>query len=40
MPQYRGEDNRGVLKELLGLDDATVDRLAADGGISDRIPQK
>ena len=40
VPQYRGEDNRGVLKELLGLDDATVDRLAADGVISDRIPQK
>lgn len=40
VPRYRGEDNRAVLTGLLGLDDAEVDRLAADGVISDRIPRK
>jgi crotonobetainyl-CoA:carnitine CoA-transferase CaiB-like acyl-CoA transferase len=37
-PRYRGEDNRAVLRELLGYDDEHVDRLEADGIISSRIP--
>jgi crotonobetainyl-CoA:carnitine CoA-transferase CaiB-like acyl-CoA transferase len=39
-PRYRGEDNRAVLHELLGLDDATLDRLESDGVLSSRIPRK
>ncbi len=35
---YRGEDNREVLSELLGLDDDTLDRLEADGVLSSRVP--
>ncbi len=38
IPKYRGEDNRAVLSELLGLDDATIDRLDADGVLSSRVP--
>jgi len=37
-PRYRGEDNRAVLAELLGYDDATLDRLEADGVLSSRVP--
>jgi crotonobetainyl-CoA:carnitine CoA-transferase CaiB-like acyl-CoA transferase len=37
-PRYRGEDNRAVLGELLGLDDAALDRLEADGVLSSRVP--
>ncbi len=37
-PKYRGEDNRAVLAELLGYDDATIDGLEADGIISTRLP--
>ncbi len=33
---YRGEHNRDVLAEVLGLDDTEIDALAADGVISDR----
>jgi CoA:oxalate CoA-transferase len=40
VPKYRGEDNRAVLTELLGYDDATIDALEADGIISDRLPVK
>lgn len=36
-PAYRGEHNRDVLREL-GLDDATIDRLEAEGVLSSRIP--
>ena len=36
MVGYRGQHNRDVLKELLGAEDAEVDRLAADGVISER----
>jgi crotonobetainyl-CoA:carnitine CoA-transferase CaiB-like acyl-CoA transferase len=36
---YRGEHNREVLVELLGADDAEIDRLAEDGVISDRPPR-
>ena len=34
VPKYRGEDNRAVLAELLGYDDATIDALEADGVLS------
>lgn len=37
-PRYRGEDNRTVLSELLGYDDATLAQLEADGVLSSRIP--
>ncbi len=37
-PRYRGEDNRAVLAELLGYDDATIDALEADGVLSSRVP--
>jgi crotonobetainyl-CoA:carnitine CoA-transferase CaiB-like acyl-CoA transferase len=37
-PKYRGEDNRAVLGELLGLDDDALERLAADGVLSSRVP--
>ena len=36
-PRYRGEDNRAVLGELLGLDDAELDRLEADGVLSSQV---
>ena len=38
-PRYRGEDNRAVLSELLGYDDATIDELEASGVISSRPPR-
>jgi crotonobetainyl-CoA:carnitine CoA-transferase CaiB-like acyl-CoA transferase len=37
-PRYRGEDNRAVLGELLGLDDVALARLEEDGVLSSRIP--
>jgi crotonobetainyl-CoA:carnitine CoA-transferase CaiB-like acyl-CoA transferase len=37
-PRYRGEDNRAVLAELLGLDDAALDGLAERGVLSSRVP--
>ncbi len=36
--RYRGEDNRAVLADLLGYDDATVDALEAEGVLSSRVP--
>jgi crotonobetainyl-CoA:carnitine CoA-transferase CaiB-like acyl-CoA transferase len=39
-PRYRGEDNRAVLTELLGCDDAEVDELEAAGVISSRLPSR
>jgi crotonobetainyl-CoA:carnitine CoA-transferase CaiB-like acyl-CoA transferase len=36
-PRYRGEDNRAVLAELLGYDDAALDALEADGVLSSRL---
>jgi CoA:oxalate CoA-transferase len=36
-PRYRGEDNRAVLAELLGYDDAALDALEADGVLSSRV---
>jgi CoA:oxalate CoA-transferase len=38
-PRYRGEDNRAVLGELLGLDDAELDRLESTGVLSSRLPK-
>ena len=37
-PKYRGEDNEQVLREVLGLDDATIAALAAAGVLSSRLP--
>ncbi|CAN5366267.1 CaiB/BaiF CoA-transferase family protein [soil metagenome] len=37
-PRYRGEDNRSVLADLLGLDHTAIDRLEADGILSSRGP--
>lgn len=39
-PRYRGEDNRAVLADLLGLDAAEIDRLEADRVLSSRIPRR
>jgi crotonobetainyl-CoA:carnitine CoA-transferase CaiB-like acyl-CoA transferase len=38
VPKYRGEDNREVLREFLGYDDARIDALEADGVLSSRMP--
>ncbi len=38
IPKYRGEDNRSLLSELLGYDDARLDELEADGVLSSRMP--
>lgn len=35
---FRGEHNREVLARVLGLDDAEIDRLVAEGVVSDRVP--
>ncbi len=40
VPKFRGEDNRSVLAELLGYDDAQLDRLEADGVLSSRLPDR
>ena len=38
MVRYRGEDNRAVLGELLGIADAELDRLELEGVLSSRVP--
>jgi len=38
VPAWRGEHNREVLQEFLGLDGAAIDRLKADGTLSERAP--
>ncbi len=38
-PRYRGEDNRTVLSELLGLDDAELDHLESTGVLSNSLPK-
>ena len=38
-PRYRGEDNRSVLSDLLGLDEADLDQLEADGVLTSRLPK-
>ena len=40
IPKYRGEDNRRVLAEFLGYDDAQLDALEADGVLSSRVPKR
>lgn len=37
-PRYRGEDNREVLRAVAGYDDERIDRLTADGVLSQRLP--
>ncbi len=39
VPKYRGEDNRAVLGELLGYDDARLDELETTGVLSSRLPE-
>lgn len=39
-PAYRGEHNREVLAEKLGLDDDALDQLEADGVLSSRLPPR
>ncbi len=39
-PRYRGEDNRAVLAELCGLDDAALDALEAQGVLTSRLPRQ
>jgi crotonobetainyl-CoA:carnitine CoA-transferase CaiB-like acyl-CoA transferase len=39
-PRYRGEDNRAVLAELLGCDEAELDRLEAEGVLSSRMQRR
>ncbi|NDE79301.1 MAG: CoA transferase [Actinobacteria bacterium] len=38
-PRFRGEDNRNVLRELLGFDDTTIDDLESRGVLSSRLPR-
>lgn len=38
-PRYRGEDNRAVLTELLGLSEGELDALDAAGVLSSRVPR-
>ena len=38
-PRFRGEDNRNVLRELLGFDDETIDDLESRGVLSSRLPR-
>jgi CoA:oxalate CoA-transferase len=38
-PRYRGEDNRAVLADVLGYDDAEIDALERDGVLSSRPPR-
>lgn len=39
-PRYRGEDNRAVLTEVLGMEESDVDRLEAEGVLSSRTPKR
>jgi len=39
-PRYRGEDNRSVLTELLGLSADALDTLEADGVLTSRLPKR
>ena len=38
IPKYRGEDNTAVLRDLLGVDEATIAQLAHDGVTSSHQP--
>jgi len=37
-PKYRGEDNRTVMKDLLGLADEELERLESEGVLLSRVP--
>jgi crotonobetainyl-CoA:carnitine CoA-transferase CaiB-like acyl-CoA transferase len=39
-PAYRGEHNREILTELLGMSDDEIGRLEADGVLSSRVPSR
>lgn len=39
VPAYRGEHNREILRELLDVDDATLDRWEAENVLSSRVPK-
>jgi crotonobetainyl-CoA:carnitine CoA-transferase CaiB-like acyl-CoA transferase len=39
-PKYRGEDNAAVLRDLLGLDESTIEALARDGVTSSHLPTR
>lgn len=38
-PRFRGEDNREILRDLLGFDDAEIDDLERRAVISSRLPR-
>ena len=38
--KYRGEDNATVLRGLCGMSDAEIERLAAEGVLSSRLPRR
>ncbi|MFM8625707.1 MAG: CaiB/BaiF CoA transferase family protein [Actinomycetota bacterium] len=40
VPKFRGEDNAAVLSGMLGMDPAEIERLAADGVLSSRLPRR
>ena len=40
IPKFRGEDNRSVLKELLGYGDDNLDQLEASGILSSRLRER
>ena len=40
VPKYRGEDNRTVLAERLGLGDAELDQLEQAGVLTSRVPAR
>lgn len=40
VPKFRGEDNAAVLSGMLGMDSAEIERLAADGVLSSRLPRR
>lgn len=39
-PRYRGEDNRSVLREIVGLDEQEIDDLERSGVLSSRLPRQ
>jgi crotonobetainyl-CoA:carnitine CoA-transferase CaiB-like acyl-CoA transferase len=39
-PKYRGEDNAAVLRDVLGLDESTIEALARDGVTSSHLPTR
>jgi CoA:oxalate CoA-transferase len=39
LPAFRGEDNREVLSEVLGMDEQAIEDLERTGVISARVPE-